>query len=274
MIPTKNVTVQAYDQMGAPAAGAIVTARLVGTDIYNSQVVGRIVQQATCDVNGLAVLALFPNELGMKRTYYRFTVVDVRGVELVDCPAVVPNVDCNLAAIANNLSLRLPVLKDISPSLTSLAGLASAPDKLPYFSGVNTFALADFSAFGRAFIAAPSGAAAGALLTVPGPEQRSVKLHGAVGDGVTNDKAAILAAIAEAGNSIYFPEGTYYVGTLGATAAYKVFDLTSKGAGFSIHTQGKVIIKGSTGANVEQSYFFYLAITRTSIQTRLSSRTT
>lgn len=52
----------------------------------------------------------------------------------------------------------------------------------------------------------------------------SVKDFGAVGDGTTNDQPAISAAItallASGGNTLYFPEGTYYV----ATPVVVVFD--------------------------------------------------
>ena len=49
----------------------------------------------------------------------------------------------------------------------------------------------------------------------------NVKNYGAVGDGVTDDKAAILACIAAAGTyeSVYFPKGTYFLAGGGAAGS-------------------------------------------------------
>lgn len=55
----------------------------------------------------------------------------------------------------------------------------------------------------------------------------SVKDFGAVGDGITNDAAAVQAAI-DTGKSVYFPEGTYFLGTF-STASTEVAVLTITG---------------------------------------------
>ncbi len=56
--------------------------------------------------------------------------------------------------------------------------------------------------------------------TLISPNWVNVKDHGAVGDGVTNDTAAITAAIAT-GKDVYIPIGTFLVtGTAGATPIF------------------------------------------------------
>lgn len=57
------------------------------------------------------------------------------------------------------------------PELVSLAALAGVADKIPYFSGVDTFALTDITALGRSILAAADAAAlanivAGGMLTI------------------------------------------------------------------------------------------------------------
>jgi len=167
--PTVVVSVNCSDQNGVALQGATVLATLIGTDVYNNEIISQIQQQAVSDSTGLAQFTLFPNALGSKRTYYRFTVTHpVTAKKILDVTAIVPNTNCNLAAIANNLARELTapavLAQPSSPALTSLASLVTAADKLPYFSGINTMALTDFPAFGRSLVAAVTAGAAATVL--------------------------------------------------------------------------------------------------------------
>jgi hypothetical protein len=75
---------------------------------------------------------------------------------------------------------------------------------------------------------------------------------GAVGDGVTNDRAAIQAAF-DANDAVYFPAGTYYVGQLASGAS--AIDLRGKGNNITILTQGFVELVCETTNTSENSFF-------------------
>ena len=65
--------------------------------------------------------------------------------------------DANFAAsVTSGLAGKQP----LDATLTALAGLTTAADKVIYASGLDTFALADFTPFGRSLIAAAGAAAA------------------------------------------------------------------------------------------------------------------
>lgn len=68
-------------------------------------------------------------------------------------------------------------------------------------------------------------------------ETVSVKDFGAVGDGVTDDTAAIQAAL-NASNHIFFPAGTYNLGNTSGGAS--IFTIDAGGGSFSIKTDGTV----------------------------------
>lgn len=76
--------------------------------------------------------------------------------------------------------------------------------------------------------------------------------YGAVGDGITNDRAAIQAAF-DANIPVYFPAGTYYVGQLASGAI--AFDLRGKGNNITILTQGFVELVCETTNDSQTSFF-------------------
>jgi hypothetical protein len=97
--PTVNVTLTAADQNGNPVSGARVTAQLDQTEIYNGFIVPERVEGVS-DANGVCVLALWPNELGVAGSVYRIQSWNPdTGKKFLDGTASVPNSDCNLHEI-------------------------------------------------------------------------------------------------------------------------------------------------------------------------------
>ena len=98
------------------------------------------------------------------------------------------------------------------------------------------------------------------VIQEPNPVTRRVNVRdsGAVGDGATNDRVAIQAAVTAAvtagTKTIFFPSGTYFVGTYAVDT--HIIDLSGVGEGFTIETEGKVLLTTTTTANVTSSIFY------------------
>ena len=155
----------------------------------------------------------------------------------------------DVATASSILASRQPLDAD----LTAIAALTSAADKMPYATGAQTWAMADLTAAGRALLddadaaaqrttlaavgltdlAASTGAAlVGSIASGTGATARTVQVklrdavrvedYGAVGDGSTNDTAAIQAAIdavsAAGGGVLAFGPKTYIVTNTSGTA--------------------------------------------------------
>ena len=83
----------------------------------------------------------------------------------------------------------------------------------------------------------------------------SVKDYGAVGDGVTNDRAAIQAAF-NANKQVYFPSGTYFVGSY--SGGEKIIDLSALGDGITIFCGKSVELVCQSTASVSPQFFYLL----------------
>ncbi|WP_051294905.1 phage head spike fiber domain-containing protein [Maridesulfovibrio bastinii] len=99
-VPTVNVTCTVNDSEGNPVEGARVSAKLSTAEKYNGFVVP-LTTNAVSDSTGVAVLALFPNQLGSEGSEYAFKIMNPSTGKSIKFSAVIPNLDCNLFEIAN-----------------------------------------------------------------------------------------------------------------------------------------------------------------------------
>ena len=101
--PTVAVTCTANDQNGNPVAGAVLTAKLNQTEIYNGLIVPEIVT-GTADATGVVVLNLWPNELGVNGSMYQVRAVNpTNNKRFLDATVSVPNSNCNLHEIITTI---------------------------------------------------------------------------------------------------------------------------------------------------------------------------
>ena len=97
MIPTVPVTVTFFAQNGQPLAGAKVSATLTRTELYNGFVVSNPLTVVS-DANGVAVLNIFPNQLGSQGSQYIFKLTQPGG-QTLSVTGTVPNAACTLQSI-------------------------------------------------------------------------------------------------------------------------------------------------------------------------------
>lgn len=99
-IPTVAVTARVYTQDGKAVAKALVALRLTTAERYGGYIVPREIKVET-DARGVAVLHIWPNELGTEGSEYRVSIriPEGNGTRTVNGHAVVPNSDCDLSDI-------------------------------------------------------------------------------------------------------------------------------------------------------------------------------
>ena len=91
----------------------------------------------------------------------------------------------------------------------------------------------------------------------------NVKDFGAVGDGVTSDLAAIIAAYA-ASPRVLFPEGTYNMGTITGATATSLVTIDGNGGHAAMYTRGRV--KFICNTTVDEIHFLFKLTNATSVE--------
>lgn len=99
-IPTVAVTARVYTQDGKAVSKALVALRLTTAERYGGYIVPREIKVET-DARGVAVLHVWPNELGTEGSEYRVSIriPEGNGTRTISGHAVVPNSDCDLSDI-------------------------------------------------------------------------------------------------------------------------------------------------------------------------------
>lgn len=99
-IPTIKLTVRTTGQNGLDIPNARITARLTTPVVYQGYVMPK---RTTAETNGtgVAVLELWPNELGTTMSQYEVKIQDITTGKAFTVYAFVPNRDCNLWEITD-----------------------------------------------------------------------------------------------------------------------------------------------------------------------------
>jgi len=166
-IPAVPVTVRLYDQDGNPVSGASVTAKLTTTERYGGYVVPKEYRGET-DANGVAVVNVFPNELGTEGSEYKFKIVDMATGKTVSVYATVPNAPCELHQISELEPYLVRGAGTIIPAELAAYAADAANSKLAAASSATSAATSAATAGTKATEAAASATAAASSATTAG----------------------------------------------------------------------------------------------------------
>ncbi|MDH4172146.1 MAG: hypothetical protein OEW90_05030 [Betaproteobacteria bacterium] len=103
VVPTRVLSFDVNESDASPIQGAVITAQLNVSDIYQEEIVDRVIEQAITDVNGQASLNLFPNVLGTRNTVYVIKIRHpVTNRAIMKSVIRMPDTDVNFADIVGN----------------------------------------------------------------------------------------------------------------------------------------------------------------------------
>jgi hypothetical protein len=147
-------------------------------------------------VSGTQVLPKTNNTIDLGSATFKFKDAYVDGVMYVDSINYNGTVLLPTAAelnfvdgVTSSIQTQLDGKQPLDTELTALAGLTSAADRLPYFTGSGTAALATFTAFGRSLVDdadATAGRATLGLGTIATQNANSVTITGGSLTGITD----------------------------------------------------------------------------------------